>query len=79
MKISLYYCPLCEKTRVDRLLPMVWKCKECKIIFELTKHVYISSAEKEKATIDYTFTLTDVSEDDRRRNKDDIIDPRRPT
>ena len=76
MKNNLYYCPLCEKNRVERKFPTVWECKSCQVLFELTQYIYKAAGENEKAVITFTYTLTDAQENEGER--DGEFDPRKP-
>ncbi len=73
MKISLNWCPLCEKTRLQHIEPTLWKCSNCNILFELTTFFY--GTENDGMIMKLEFTITDKGEEE---VDDGRIDARKP-
>jgi len=66
MKINLYYCPLCEKTRLKHVKPTVWICEMCNIVVELSNFSYGSCEDKKDAMeLIMKFMIVEVRDNDR--------------
>ena len=73
MKVSLNWCPLCEKTRLQHIEPTLWKCDNCNILFELTTFFY--GIENDGMVMRLEFTITDKGE---KEVNDGRVDARKP-